>query len=391
MNTEKRRIAVNVGAGFVPGINAVVKGAALAARELGWEVVGIRDGFEGLLFRDSYPDGGLVALNHELVESMDSAAGSILGTAVHNDPFHVRSVDADGLIQEVDSSDALLETLRAENVDAVISVVGTRGLSILYKLHRKGLKTVCVPRSIENDMAATMVSFGFNSALSFTIEMLDRAHEAARAARKIGVVEVQGAQAGWLALQAAIAVCADAVLIPEIPCDLRKLAEHLKQKVTAKRSYGLVVVAEGTKFVGSPQAQVQSRPEHSLKDSLSPLATGDNSAHVIQRSGAAAETVAHCLQQLTVHETYPLVLGPWVRGGPPTAVDRQLGLAYGAGAVRALNEGQNGVMVAFVPPELKFVPLAEAINKVRTVPADSMFFEIARSLGICLGAEGEKS
>ena len=116
----------------------------------------------------------------------------------------------------------------------------------------------------------------------------------------------------------------------------------------------------------------------SLKASLSPLATGEAaSEHVIQRSGQAAETVASRLQLLIAEETYPLVLGPWVRGGPPTAVDRQLGLAYGAGAVRALKAGKNGVMVAFVPPDMKFVPLAEAINKVRTVPADSVFMQIA--------------
>ena len=126
-------------------------------------------------------------------------------------------------------SDELLKRLKAENIDALISVVGGQGLSILYKLHRKGLNTVCIPRSIENDIASTSVSFGFNSALSFTIEMLDRARQAAQSARKIAVVEVQGEQAGWIALQAGIAVCADAVLIPEIPCDLKNVAARLKE------------------------------------------------------------------------------------------------------------------------------------------------------------------
>ncbi|MCK7517083.1 MAG: 6-phosphofructokinase [Ignavibacteriales bacterium] len=150
------------------------------------------------------------------------------------DPFHVRQVNADEMVEEVDLSDELLERLKAEGIDALISVVGGRGLSILYKLHRKGLNAVCVPRSIENDIAATSVSFGFNSALSFTIEMLDRVRQAAQSARKIGVVEVLGEQAGWLALQAGIAVCADAVLIPEIPCDLQTVAARLKDKVTAQ-------------------------------------------------------------------------------------------------------------------------------------------------------------
>ena len=135
------------------------------------------------------------------------------------------------------------------------------------------------------------------------------------------------------------------------------------------------------------EAQAESEPT-SLKASLSPLATDSSSGeHVIQRSGLAAETVATQLQLLIAEETFPLVLGPWARGGAPTAVDRQLGLAYGAGAVKALNAGKNGTMVAFAPPDINFVPLAEAINKVRTVPADSEFIQIARSLGICLGRE----
>ena len=243
---------------------------------------------------------------------------------------------------------------------------------------------MCVPRSIENDIAATSVSFGFNTALSFTIEMLDRVRQAAQSARKIGVVEVLGDKAGWLALQAGIAVCADAVLIPEIPCDLQAVAARLQDKVTARRPWGLVVVAEGATFVEAPNAE--AKPS-SLKASLSPLATGDASDHVIRRSGQAAEKVASGLQLAIAEETFPLVLGPWVRGGAPTAIDRQLALAYGAGAVRAIKAGSYGTMAAFVPPDLKFVPLADAINKVRTVPAGSEFIQIARSLGIFLGRE----
>jgi 6-phosphofructokinase 1 len=384
MNLDKRRIAINVGAGYVPGMNAVIMGAALAAGKLGWEVVGIRDGFEGLLCPDRYPDGGLVTLSPQLIENLDPAAGGILGQSARVDPFHVRTVNEDEMVEEVDMSDHLLKTLKTEKIDALISVVGGRGLSIFYKLHRKGLKTVCIPRSVENDIAATMVSFGFNRALSFTIEMLDRALQAAQSARKIAVVEVLGEQSGWLALQAGIAVCADAVLIPEIPCDLKIVAGRLKEKISLRRPYGLVVVAEGAKFTNKPK---KGKPASSLKASLSPLATGESSDHAIKRSGQAAETVAAELQLLIAEETFPLVLGLWVRGGAPTAVDRQLGLGYGAGAVRALNAGKNGVMVAFLPPDIKFVPLADAINKVRTVPADSLFVKIAQSLGIFLGRE----
>ena len=261
--------------------------------------------------------------------------------------------------------------------------MGGQGLTILYKLHRKGLNTVCIPRSIDNDIAATSVSFGFNSALSFTIEMLDRARQSARAARKIAVVEVQGEQAGWIALQAGIAVSADVIMIPEIPVDLKNAAAALEDKMSAGRPYGLVVVAQGAKFINQAKKE---EAVSSLKATLSPLATSvSNSEHVILTSGQAAQTVATELQLLLAEETYPLVIGPWVRGGTPTAIDRQLGMAYGAGAVEALKAGEKGVMVAFVPPEIKFVPLAEAINKVRTVSADNEFLKTAGSLGIYCG------
>jgi 6-phosphofructokinase 1 len=387
MNTKTRRLAINVGGGFVPGMNTVVTGAVLSTGRLGWEIVGIRDGFDGLLYPERYPDGGMVTLDPQWVENLDPAAGSILGQSPRVDPFHVRKVNDDNMVEEVDLSDQIIEKLEAEGIDGLISVVSGRGLSILYKLHRKGLNAVCIPRSIENDIAGTMVSFGFNSALSFTIEMLDRVRQAAQSARRIGVIEVQGEQAGWLALQAGIAACADAVLIPEIPCDLHTVAAKLKEKMSVSRPYGLVVVAEGARLDEKPQGQAEKPGSGSLKDSLSPLASGESGEHVIQRSGQAAETVARQLQLMLPEETYPAVLGPWVRGGHPTAVDRQLGLAYGAGAVQALKAGKNGVMVAFQPPDIKFVPLTEAINKVRTVPADSEFIQIAKSLGICLGVE----
>ena len=382
MNTNTRRIAINVGAGFIPGMNAVARGVTLAAAELGWEVVGIRDGFAGLLEPGDYPDGGLLPLSPQLAESLNPATPSVLGQSPRVDPFHMRQVDEDGMVEEVDRSDELLAALQEQGIDALVSAVGGRGLSVLYKLHRKGLNAVCIPRSLENDIAATMVSLGFNSALSFTIEMLDRAREAARSSRQIAVVEVQGEQAGWLALQAGTAASADAILIPELAVDLDAVAEHLRGKMSAERPFGLVVVAEG---IGLEEASASADEPSPLRASLSPLAAGESTGYAIQRSGRAAKLVANRLQLLLAEMTYPLVVGPWVRGGRPTAVDRQLGLGYGAGAIRALNAGQDGVMVSFRPPDIVFVPLLEAINKVRTVPADSEMMLIARTLGICLG------
>ncbi len=382
-----RRIAINVGGSCVPGLNAVVTGSVLAANKLGWEAVGIRDGFDGLLFPDRYPEGGVLTLTPQIMENLSANGGAILGNATRTDPFRVRRVNAENMVEEVDRSGELIARIAAEKIDAIISVVGPRALSILFRLHRQGLRTVCVPTSVENGVAATQLSFGFNSALSFAVDMLDRVRQAAQSARKIGVVEVLGEHAGWLALQAGIAVCADAVLIPEIPYDLQKVAAKLRQKIKAGRTSGLVVVAEGALQRDGQQSQADAVATESLRASLSPGATGEGGSHVIEGSGRAAQAVALALQRLTDQITYPLVLGPLVRGGPPTAVDRQLGLGYGAGAVRALNENQTGVMVAFQPPDLKYVPLAEAINKVRTVPANSVFIQIARSLGIALGDE----
>jgi ATP-dependent phosphofructokinase / diphosphate-dependent phosphofructokinase len=380
MTSQKRRIAINFGGGYVPGLNAVITGTVLAASRLGWEVAGIRDGFEGLLFPARYPEGGLIELTPRSVENLSGVSGCILGTASQSDPFHVRNINAENQVEELDRSDELLEKIEKQQIDGVVSVVGSRALSILWKLSRKGLKTVAVPKSVENDVASTALSFGFNSALSFVAEMLEKARNAAQSARRIGVVEVLGEHAGWLALQSGMSVCADAVLIPEIPYDLQAVAAALKRKMGTGRHYGLVVVAEGA-VSATPAPEP---PEDSLKRSLAPLANSQQ-GFVIEHAGRAAQAVAHELQRLTGEETSPLVLGQLVKGGSATAVDRQLGLGYGAAAVRALNENRTGVMVTFQPPDMKSVPLREAINKIRTVPPNSPFVEIARSLGISLG------
>ena len=351
-----RRVAINVGAGFVPGMNSVLMGAALAGGKLGWELVGIRDGFEGLLHPDRYADGGLVPLSIERVENLDPATGGILGQAPHVDPFHTPTTNQ----AKADISDDLLKRLEEEKFEALISAVGNQGLEILYKLHLKGLHTVCIPRSIENDIASTAISFGFNTALSVTIEMLNKAYQAARSARKVAVVEVLGEQAGWIALQAGIAARADVVLIPEIPCNLKHAAARLKDKLSPRRPYGLVVVAEGAKFVDDAPTEGNA-------------------------DGSIAERTARTLQSLVDGEFYPLVIGPWARGGNPTAVDQQLGMAFGAGAVELLKSGQTAVMVGFVPPDITYLPLKEAGHEVRTVPADNEFMKIAQSLGIYLG------
>src|SRR5512137_2379761 len=269
MSAPVKRIAINFGGGYVPGLNAVVTGTVLAAHELGWDVVGICDGFDGLLAPERYADGGLLPLSPAIVERLSAGGDAILGNATRTDPFRVRHVNAENMVEEVDRSGELIARIAAEKIEAVISVVGPRALSILFRLHRQGLPTVCVPTSVENDVAATQLSFGFNSALSFTVDILERVRQAARAAQKIGVVEVLGEHAGWLALQAGIAVCADAVLIPEIPYDLHAIAARLRHKIDTGQAGGLVVVAEGA-TPREDALQPAAVAADSFKASLSP-------------------------------------------------------------------------------------------------------------------------
>ena len=278
-----RRIAINLGGGYVPGLNSVLTGTVLAAHELGWEVVGIRDGYEGVLFPERYPEGGWMTLTPALMGSLAGATSCVLGMASRTDPFHIRSINADNAVEEIDRSDDLLAFIRKERIDAVVSIVDPQALSILFKLHRRGLPIVCVPKSAQNQVAATELSFGFNSALSFTVELLDRARQAAQSARRIGVVEVIGEHAGWLALQSATAVCADAVLLPEIPYDLKKVAAKLREKLQAGRRHGLVVVAEGAKSVARAGPSSGASPTDPMRASLSPGARGEEGSHVIEQ------------------------------------------------------------------------------------------------------------
>ena len=390
MTSRSLRIAINIGSGYLPGLDLVVAGAALAANTIGWEIVGIRDGYDGLLFPKRYPDGGLVIL-HPGMASTAGRGGSLIGTAARTDPFCVRSVDAEGQISEIDRSDDVLDALQAAGIEAVISLVGgsavtgLHALSVAFKLHRKGQRTVCVPKSVENEIACVPQAFGYNSVLSQTAETLERIRTGAQDVGRLAVVEVPGQHAGWLALQSGIAALADAVLLPEIPYDLAKVASALAAHEHAGRSPALVVVAEGARSSASETAPATDTG--SLRASLTPNADPDfgEGAHVIDRTGAAAKSVALGLQRLTERDVLPFALGHLVRGGVPTVVDRQLGLAYGAGAVRALHSGADGVMISYQPPDVRTLSLAETIGRIRTVPVAGEMMQIARALGIAFG------
>jgi len=383
-----KRIAINCGGGYAPGLNAVVMGAVRAASRLRWDVVGIHDGFDGVLAPDRYQGGGKVALDLDLIARLDGGAG-LLGTGARIDPFRVRRVSDQGFVEETDRSDDLIATLRRDGVDAVVSIVGgsaitgAHALSVAYKLSRKGLPIVCVPKSAENDIAATAMSLGASSALAYVIETLERLRAAARDVRRVAVVEVPGREAGWLALQAGLAVCADVVLIPEIAYDLAVVGATLRRAEAEGRRPCLVVVAEGAQ----PIAAHDNRPPSAMRRSLSPLAEPEygEGAAVIERAGRACHDLAASIRAMTDLEAVPTPLNALARAGAPNAIDRQLGVGYGAAAIRALERGQTGVLVALQPPDLKVVPLSEAINRVRTVPRDGEFARIARAIGICLG------
>ena len=389
MTSTKPRLAINIGSGLLPGLDLVLAGAALAADHIGIDLIGIRDGYDGLLFPERYPAGGLLRLGPSFAETAGNG-GSGIGTAARTDPFSVRMVTGDNDAEEVDRSDALLAALKAAGIDAVISLVGGSAItglhaaSVALKLHRKGLRTVCIPKSAENEIAGVPQPFGYNSVLDQTAETLRSIAVGARDIDRLAVVEVPGQHAGWLALQSGMAAMADAVLLPEIPFNLETVACALVRRQHAGRRPALVVVAEGVRLPAAAPAA-----EGGLRASLTPNADPEfgEGAHVMDRSGAAAAAVAGALQRLTDRNVIPFAPGHLVRCGPPTVFDRQLGLAYGAAAVRALVAGEDGVMITYQPPTIATVPLRETLSRVRTVPADSDLMRTARALGIVFGDE----
>lgn len=380
-----KRIAINFGGGLVPGLRELLAGALRAAQSSGCELVGLRDGYDGLL-QDGPP--GVVPLTLHEVES--GGPGCLIGAAPRIDPFRVRRVDAEGLIEEVDRSAELLQRLQQAGIDGMVSVVGAsavtglHALSVAYKLHRRGLRTVCIAKSVENEVAGVSLAFGYDSVLAHVAESLQRIRDGARDVGRLAVVEVPGRSAGWLALQAGIAAQADAVLIPEIRYDATALAAALDAAGQAGRRPALVVVAEGARPVADDIAPAADDP---LRASLTPnadVAFGQGD-HVIDLAGAAGKAVAAALQRAGQRDLLSMNLGLLPRGGPPTALDRQLGRLYGAGAVQALRDGADGVLMSWQPPHLCRVPITEALQRVRALPLDGDLLRGARSLGIAFG------
>jgi len=363
-----KRIAISTGGGDAPGLNAVIRATVSAALGRGWECVGIRDGYNGLLHPGRYPQGGLVPLTHERVRGISHLGGTILGTTNKGDPFHYPVPNPDGSQGQQDRSDELLGCFARHGIDALVTVGGDGSLSIAHELYRKGLRVVGVPKTIDNDLDKTFTTFGFDTAVAFATECLDRLHSTAESHQRVMVVEMMGRYAGWIALHAGIAGGAHAILIPEIPFDLTGVVQQVQARDALGRSYSIVVVAEG------------AYPHEGLRALVSPAEAGH-----AERLGGMGEQVARELARRTGKDARVVVLGHLLRGGSPTAFDRLAALRFGTAAVRALEQGLSGVMVSLSFPNVVYVPLAEVAGRMKGVPLDGDTLQTARDLGICLG------
>jgi ATP-dependent phosphofructokinase / diphosphate-dependent phosphofructokinase len=364
-----KRIAICTGGGDAPGLNAVIHGAVYAARRLGWDVLGIRDGFNGIFEPQNYPNGGVIDLTRAMVREISHLGGTILGTTNRGNPFQHIADGPDGTKVVRDRSEDIMRYFAENEIDALISVGGDGSLTIANQLCEKGLRVIGVPKTIDNDLESTAMTFGFNSAVEFATNCIDRLHTTAHSHQRILVVEVMGRYVGWIALHSGVAGRADAILIPEIPYSIEKVAAHLKRRYAEGKPYSIVVVAEGAKPVGG-DVMVKARE-----------------AGRVERLGGVGEAVGKQLEELTGMESRCVVLGHLLRGGSPTAIDRNLGVTFGAGAVSGLANGMNGVMVAIRPPQLLYVPLKEAIAKLKYVPLDSEGILVCRALDVSLGDE----
>jgi 6-phosphofructokinase 1 len=362
-----KRIAINTGGGDAPGLNAVIRAVVVSAVNRGWECYGIRDGYNGLLEPKKYPEGGLIPLPKSKVRGITHLGGTILGTTNKGNPLQWPMKGKDGKPHETDRTDELLKAFKKNKIDALVAVGGDGSLGIANVLAQKGLRVVGVPKTIDNDLDKTVITFGFDTAVSFATTCIDRLHTTAESHQRVMVVEVMGRYAGWIALESGVSSTADVILIPEIPYDIHKIAEKIEDREKSGAKFSIVVVAEGAKPKGGSFSVVSKEIGRA------------------EKLGGAGERVAKEIHEVTGKETRCVVLGHLLRGGTPTTFDRLISLRFGAAAVRALAEGQNGIMVALDPPTVRYVPLADATHRMKTVPLDCDIILTARDLGVSFG------
>jgi len=355
-----KRIGILTSGGDCPGLNAVLRGAVRAATALGWEVIGFKDGYEGLLNGGDY-----MILDRKNTTGIMALGGTILGTT--NKGHFVAKV---GTGDKMAVPPAVIEESRATlaklGVEALICIGGDGSLTTSLQLFEEGFKTIGVPKSIDNDLDATATTFGFDSAVACVSDALDRLHTTAMSHKRIMVTEVMGRHAGWIALHGGFAGGASIILIPEIPFDLDRVAEAIMKREEAGLHSTQVVVAEGARpRDGRQMIHVTGSGEYKL--------------------GGIGEQVTREIAKRTGKETRSCVLGHVQRGGAPTTKDRILGTQFGVKAVQLIQEGKFGHMVSYQNFQVTEVSIAEAVHRLRLVKPDSQMVQMARAVGITFG------
>lgn len=362
MAEKNKRIGILTGGGDCPGLNAVIRAAVRTAHNFRWEVLGILDSFEGLI----QPERTRL-LTAEDVRGILHTGGTILGTTNRGNPFKY-PVSSGEEVDYRDYSEKVMTNFRELGLDGLVVVGGDGTLSIALEFWRRKLPVVGVPKTIDNDISATAVTFGFDSAVNVATEALDRLHTTAFSHRRVMVLEVMGRNVGWIALQAGIAGGADVILIPEIPFDMEVVVGKIEERARKGRRFSIVVVAEGA---------VSENGERVFQEGQSKGYEG--------RLGGMGEVVADEIARRTGQETRALALGHLQRGGPPTNFDRVLGTRFGSAVVHLAKEGGWGRMVALAPPEITSVTIEEAVKELKRVPLGSDLVRAARDLGVSFG------
>lgn len=356
------RVGIVTGGGDCPGLNAVIRAVAKAAQKRGWEAVGIVGGYEGLLEPQKTK-----ALVGETLNGLLVRGGTILGTA-NQGKFSAKV--GHGQLRQLPK--ALLEETKrgCERLDLVglVSIGGDGSLSIAQQMFEYGIPVVGVPKTIDNDLAATVMTFGFDSAVACATDALDRLHSTAESHQRVMVLEVMGRYAGWIGIYAGIAGGADVVLIPEIPFNYDSVVAKVKDREARGKTFSIVVVAEGAREVGTDFV----------------TSAGTTQPREARLGGIGAHVTAE-IQKRTGKETRCVVLGHLQRGGSPTNMDRALCTIFGAKAVELIAEKKFGQMVSYTGSGVTDVSMLEATKELRRVPLEGGFVTAARSLGICLG------
>jgi 6-phosphofructokinase 1 len=359
-----KRIGILTGGGDAPGLNAVIRAAVkVAVRDYGFTIIGFEDGFGGLI------ENRARRLSEKDVVGILPRGGTILGTTNRDNPFHY-PVQENGQVVFKDVSAQVMKNIESHGIDALIIIGGDGSLTIAKELwERYNLPVIGVPKTIDNDIGATDQTFGFDTALNTATEALDKLHTTAESHHRVMVLEVMGRYAGWIALHAGVAGGADVILIPEIPFTIEKVTEKLMERRRTGKKFSVIVAAEGAKPAGG-QVVVKKVVEGSFE----PL-----------RLGGIGNQVAEEIEQHTRIETRVTVLGHLQRGGSPTPFDRILATRFGAAAVNFLAEGRYGEMVCLRTPEIRTVPLAEAVEVMRRVSLGNELIRAAKQMGISFG------